>query len=85
MDKIIIDVREPFEFSQGHVNGAINIPPTQLMAGAPQLQDVPKDTLLILYCVSGSRSRMASNILEQQGFTNVVNGINKDHVQANYC
>jgi rhodanese-related sulfurtransferase len=85
MSKIIIDVREPFEYQRGHVDGAINIPPTQLMAGAPELAEVPKDTELILYCVTGSRSRVATSILQQQGFTNVINGINKDHVKANYC
>jgi rhodanese-related sulfurtransferase len=85
MDRIIIDVREPNEFANGHVPGAINIPPMELMKGAKALQDVPKDTEIILYCISGSRSRMASMILLQQGFTNVVNGINKDHVQAKYC
>lgn len=81
---IIIDVREPFEFASGHVAGALNIPPSELMNGAPQLKDVPKDTKLILYCRSGSRSRTAMMILTQQGFTNLVNGINQDYVTQHY-
>lgn len=84
MDKIIVDVREPFEFMMGHVKGALNIPPSKLMAGAKQLQDVPKDAEIILYCRTGSRSSASMSILKQMGYTNLVNGINKDHVNANY-
>lgn len=84
MTRIFIDVREPFEFATGHVKGAINIPPSELMEGAQKLADVPKDTELVLYCVSGSRSNVSMNILRQLGFTNLVNGINKSHVQAKY-
>ena len=84
MDRIIIDVREPLEFKLGHVKGAINIPPSKLMSGAEKLQGVPKDTELILYCLSGSRSNVAINILKDLGYTNLENGINKSHVNAKY-
>ena len=85
MDQIIIDVREPFEYKMGHVKGALNIPPSKLMAGVPdQLADVPKDTKIVLYCMSGARSSASMRILQQYGFTNLVNGINKDHVKAKY-
>ncbi len=84
MDRIIIDVREPLEYRMGHVKGAINIPPSQMMAGAKQLDGVPKDTELVLYCVSGSRSNASMPYLKQQGFTKLVNGINKAHVKAKY-
>jgi rhodanese-related sulfurtransferase len=84
MSRIIIDVREPHEFAGGHVKGAINIPPTKLMNGAKALQDVPKDTELVLYCLSGSRSNASMHILKRLGFTNLVNGINKQHVQSKY-
>lgn len=84
MSRMIIDVREPFEFKMGHVRDAINIPPSKLMAGASKLEGVPKDTELILYCKSGSRSAMSINILQSMGYTNLVNGVNKDHVKANY-
>jgi phage shock protein E len=84
MDRIIIDVREPLEFKLGHVKGAINIPPSKLMAGAEKLQSVPKNTELVLYCVSGSRSNVAMNILKNLGYTNLINGINKSHVKAKY-
>ena len=84
MDRIIIDVREPLEFKLGHVKGAINIPPSKLMAGAAKLENVPKDTELVLYCISGSRSNVAINILKDLGYTNLINGINKSHVKAKY-
>lgn len=84
MNRIFVDVREPFEFAMGHVKGALNIPPAALMAGAAKLQDVPKDTELVLYCRSGSRSNASINILRGMGYTNLVNGINKDQVKAKY-
>lgn len=84
MDRIFIDVREPFEYMMGHVKGALNIPPSKLMAGAKQLEGVPKDTELVLYCLSGSRSNSSMHILRDLGYTNLVNGINKGHVKAKY-
>lgn len=84
MSRVIIDVREPFEFATGHVKGALNIPPAKLMAGATKLQGVPKDTEIILYCRTGSRSAVAANILQSLGYTNLTNGINKDHVAARF-
>lgn len=84
MQRIIIDVREPDEFTKGHVQGAINVPPSDIMQGSEELKDFPKDTEIILYCVSGSRSNVSKQILESQGFTNVINGINKDQVQSKY-
>ena len=84
MNRIIVDVREPLEFKLGHVKGAINIPPSKIMAGAEKLKDVPKDTEIVLYCVSGSRSNVSMGYLRDLGFTNLVNGINKHHVKAKY-
>jgi phage shock protein E len=84
MNRIFIDVREPSEFARGHVSGAINVPPAEIMRSANALADVPKDTELVLYCVSGSRSNASMNILRQLGFTNLVNGVNKEQVRAKY-
>jgi rhodanese-related sulfurtransferase len=84
MNRIIIDVREPFEFLMGHVKGALNIPPSQLMAGSDKLQSIPKDAELILYCRSGSRSAAASHIFKSMGYKNITNGINKDQVKEKY-
>ncbi|HRN90560.1 MAG TPA: rhodanese-like domain-containing protein [Candidatus Saccharibacteria bacterium] len=82
--RIIIDVREPFEYESGHVDGAINIPPGTLMSGSSGLENVKKDTELVLYCKTGSRSAASMQILKQMGFTNLVNGINAGHVNKNF-
>lgn len=85
MSRIIIDLRSPLEYKAGHAKGAINISPASLMSGVPeQLADTPKDTEIILYCISGARSNTATHILRQYGFTNLVNGINKERVAAKY-
>ena len=83
-DQIIIDVREPDEYTVSHVNGALNIPPSELIAGSSLLSNTPKNTKIIVYCRSGSRSDTAIQILKQQGFTNLINGINADHVNRLY-
>lgn len=85
MKYVIIDVREPDEYRSGHVEGAPNIPPSQLMSGAAQLDHLPKDSNIIVYCRTGSRSDVAMNILSSLGFKNVTNGINKEQVQAKFC
>ncbi len=83
MSRIIIDVREPSEYQNGHVEGAMNIPPAVLMAGLPtELANTPKDTEIILYCLSGARSNASIHLLRQLGFTNLTNGINKQQVEA---
>lgn len=84
MKRIIIDVREPFEYAQGHATGAINVPPAELMAGAKQLSDTPKDAEIILYCKTGSRSNVSMQILQGLGFTNLINGINAAQVEKRY-
>ena len=77
MGKVIIDVREPLEYANGHVEGAINLPPSKLMNNLEELADIPKDSEIILYCRTGSRSEVAMHILKAKGYTNLVNGINQ--------
>lgn len=84
MKSIVIDVREPSEYASDHVGGAINIPAQELFAGSKRLADIAKDTELVLYCNTGNRSSAAKNILAMQGYSHVVNGINKKHVEATY-
>ena len=84
MKQIILDVREPFEYAAGHVEGSINIPPAELLSGAKQLENVSKDTKIVLYCRTGSRSNVAIQLLRQLGYTNLVNGINAGHVTKNH-
>ena len=84
MGKLIIDVREPQEYASGHVAGAINLPPSKLMSNLAELSSIAKDTEIILYCRSGSRSNVAMQILKTKGYTNLINGINQDQVKARY-
>ncbi len=84
MSYVFVDVREPEEFSKGHVDGAINVPPADIMNGATALKDLPKDANIILYCITGSRSNVSMRFLRDMGFTNVANGINQAHVEAKY-
>lgn len=84
MSKVVIDVREPFEFKMGHVKGAINIPPSKLMTGTEKLDDIALDSEIIVYCRTGSRSAVATTILNDLGYRNVKNGINKDQVKARF-
>lgn len=83
MSSVIIDVREPDEFKQGHVKGAINIPVTT-MDGNSQLKTISKDAQIIVYCRSGARSQMAEHYLKSHGYTNVTNGVNQDRVQQTF-
>ena len=77
---LIVDVRTPEEFSDGHYPGAINIPHETILEGLNQL-GVTADTSVILYCRSGNRSGKAMTILKQQGYTNVINAGGIDQAQ----
>jgi len=61
----ILDVREPFEFNQGHLDGAVNIP---LPALRSRLGEIPRDREINLYCAAGQRSYYAVRILSLNGF-----------------
>lgn len=67
-----IDVRDPNEFSVGHVEGAINIPHTEIAQGIASVTE-NKDAELYLYCRSGRRSGLAMNVLREIGYKHVVN------------
>lgn len=67
----LVDVRTPGEFAGGHVKGSVNIPLDNLQTQISQFKDKKH---IIVFCRSGNRSGMAKNILEQNGFKNVVNG-----------
>lgn len=81
---VVIDVREPAEFNEGHVGGAMNIPPSALLAGAKELANISKHAKIIVYCKSGSRSNVATHILHELGYTDITNGINKEQVRVRY-
>ena len=67
---IILDVRNPDEFEQGHIPGAILIPYTEIAEKAPYTLMDKKQTILV-YCRSGRRSKIASETLASMGYTDV--------------
>lgn len=67
----LVDVREPDEFAGGTAKGAVNIP---LGSVATQLTKFKGKENIVVFCRSGNRSGQAKTILEQNGFTNVLNG-----------
>ena len=63
---LILDVRTPDEFQQGHVKGSMNIPLDRL----PQdLKKLDKQRVIITCCRSGMRSGSAASLLAQHGFS----------------
>ena len=67
---IIIDARTQEEYDQGHIPGAIMIPEYEIADRAEkELPD--KDRLILVYCRSGRRSKIAAEELVKLGYTNV--------------
>lgn len=67
---IILDVRTEAEYSEGHIEGAILIPNTEIKEKASELLPEKSATILI-YCRSGNRSASAASELVDAGYTNV--------------
>jgi rhodanese-related sulfurtransferase len=71
-DTIPLDVRESAEYATGHIQNARHISRGMLefqIASHPDFQD--KDVAIVVYCKSGGRSALATQTLQQLGFTNV--------------
>jgi len=66
----VIDVREDWEYAQGHIEGAQLIP---LGALASRVDEVPTDLPVVVVCRSGNRSAQAYRLLRDSGFENVSN------------
>lgn len=67
----LVDVRTPDEFASSHLPGAINVPLQELSVRIKSLG--AKQTPVVLYCASGTRSAMAQSILRREGFEKVFN------------
>ena len=68
---IILDVRRPDEFADGHIPGAINIANETIGTEAPaELPD--KDQVIYVYCRSGNRSKQAAEKLVALGYSNII-------------
>ncbi|HKR65187.1 MAG TPA: molybdopterin-synthase adenylyltransferase MoeB, partial [Thermoanaerobaculia bacterium] len=69
-DFVLIDVREPYEWNVGHIEGAVHIPMQQI----PQrLAEIPRDRDVVMICRVGGRSENARRYLAQNGYTRVKN------------
>ena len=68
---VLLDVRTPQEYQEGHIPGSKNVPLQALEAGEAPAPS--KDTPLFVYCYSGARSRQAAGILARIGYTDVKN------------
>ncbi|MDP2532109.1 rhodanese-like domain-containing protein [Photobacterium damselae subsp. piscicida] len=70
---VIVDVRSPAEFKQGHLPSAMNIPFDQIAQLEAQVKE--KDCPILLYCRSGQRARIAEQQLNALGYPNTFNGM----------
>lgn len=68
--KLLLDVRTPDEFALGSLPGAVNIPLDELRG---RLGELPKDSMIYVFCAVGLRGYLAYRILAQHGFTQVRN------------
>jgi hydroxyacylglutathione hydrolase len=67
---LLVDVREPAEYTRGHISGAVNLPQAEL---ATRLAELPCEDTVYLVCSMGMRSLQAARFLRQQGYERVVN------------
>ena len=68
---ILLDVRTPQEYREGHIPGSKNLP-LQTIDKVDSIVE-NKDTVLYVYCHSGARSRQAASMLQHMGYNNVQN------------
>lgn len=74
-DVFLLDVREDWEYTAGHIPGTTLIPLGQLQS---RLSELPADKTIVAVCRSGNRSGQATQLLKQNGFTvhNMQGGMN---------
>jgi rhodanese-related sulfurtransferase len=69
-DVVFIDVREPYEYEEGHIEGMINLPLSSIQT---EYKSLSKGAEIVIICRSGNRSMKAAKILKNVGFKNIVN------------
>ena len=68
-DCVLLDVRTPAEYKEGHLKGAINIDVKDSVSFKKKaLEQLPKDKTVMVYCRSGKRSATAAGILATEGY-----------------
>ena len=67
---IVIDVRSPQEYREGHIDGAISIPEYEIKKKIENIV-LDKDKNIVVYCSSGGRSKKAQKVLKKLGYQKV--------------
>lgn len=73
---LLLDVRTPDEFAEGHIEGAVNIPHDQVADEIERIGELTggdKSKAIVVYCRSGRRSGMAKQTLAEHGYGRVSN------------
>ena len=68
---VILDVREQYEFDEGHIAGAVLLPSTNINEETAAAVIPDKDSVVLVYCRTGMRSLFAAATLAELGYTNV--------------
>ena len=68
---VILDVREQYEFDEGHIAGAVLLPSTNINEETAAAVIPDKDSVVLVYCRTGIRSLYAAATLAGLGYTNV--------------
>jgi phage shock protein E len=74
---VLLDVRTPAEYAEGHLPGSINIPHTELASRVAELSD-SRDRDIVVYCRTGRRTELALGVLKDAGFKRIF------HLQGDY-
>jgi hydroxyacylglutathione hydrolase len=69
-DLLLLDVREPHEWAEGHIPGARHLPMRRVLE---RLDELPRDRRLAIACAGGTRSSLVASLLLARGFTEVLN------------
>ncbi len=70
-EAVLLDVREPSEWNEAHVEGAISLPGSKLQKGLDAealLKIIPKDKIVYTHCKAGGRALLAAEALSKQGY-----------------
>ena len=68
VDHYLLDVRTPEEFAEGHIEGAVNINVEEIHL---RYDEIPTDLPIVVYCRTGRRSGIASEMMAGEGFSNL--------------
>ena len=68
---VILDVREQHEYDSGHIPGAVLLPVGTIKEDTAAVVIDDLDTVVLVYCRSGNRSKTASQALADLGYTNI--------------